>query len=408
MFYCRSVNHHYVDLAVRERLSLTTQQQQQWLGKLQDTEAVILSTCNRFELYAHLDTPEHMDLLWNDLLSVHIEPPQSFSGIDAARHLFRVTSGLESMALGEPQILGQVTRAYEQALDQGTARHVLSLLFRAAIHAAKRVHSETHINTGIASVSSLGIARAETEIGSLLPYQIIVLGAGEMGQMVIKTLVQRNIKNITVISRTYDHARRVADQWEIQARPITDLKEALLQAQVLFTTSNAPFTILSCEDIVPIMRTRGGNPLCIIDLAVPRDVEPDVAHIDGVHLYDLDDLQQTIEASLAERQKLIPQVEHIIEQDLSVFWMDYQGRAVAPMIRQIREQAESIRQAELSHFDHKLADDETRQLMDQFSHRLMNKLLHNLTRNLKAKAGEEDAALLRAMARDLFGLEDSA
>ena len=413
MFHCRSISHHHADLIIRERLSLTTPQQQEWLSSMQDAETIVLSTCNRLELYAYVHTPQQVDHLWADLLYRHgagVELPytRAYAGMDAAHHLFRVSCGLESMALGEPQILGQVTRAYEQAHHHCTAGNMLSLLFRAAIYTARRAHTETSISVGGASVSSLGISRAESALGGLTQRSVIVLGAGEMGQMVVKTLVQRRVSGITLISRTYENARQVAEEWNVSARPITELKEALLEADVLFTTSNAPFVILDSADIAPIMQARDGRPLCIVDLAVPRDVGADVGKIPGVRLFDLDDLQQTVEIGLAERQKTIPQVEQIIEDELALFWKDAQGRAVAPTIRQIREQAERLRQAELARVAHRLEDEEARQLVDQFSHRLINKMLHQLTCNLKASAAQQDGAQLAAAARSLFGLDDNA
>jgi len=411
MFHCRSISHHHTELAIREQLSLTPHQQQQWMEKQHDVEVVVLSTCNRLELYAHVDEPDQMDTLWADLLTQQTSPTDvpytlSLTGLDAVRHLFRVCCGLESMALGEPQILGQVTRAYEQAHAQGTAHNAISLLFRAAIHAAKRARTETNIGTGSASVSSLAVSKIEAALGPLNQHSAIVLGAGEMGQTVIKTLLQRGATQITVISRTYESARRAAEQWQIRARPITELKDSLLEAGILFTTSNAPFTILSSEDVEPIMRARPERPLYIVDIAVPRDVDMAVGSLTGVCLYDLDDLQQVIEASIVQRRQTIPEVERIIEEELSLFWSDYQGRTVAPTIRQLREQAERIRQAELNRMYHRVDDEHTRELVEQFSHRFMNKMLHHLTRNLRDKAGQQDGALLVAIARDLFGLED--
>jgi glutamyl-tRNA reductase len=217
------------------------------------------------------------------------------------------------------------------------------------------------------------------------------------------------VRRITIVSRTYANARGLADRWEIGACPITDLKQALTEADVLFTTSSAPFTILACEDVEPIMRARPDRPLCIIDLAVPRDVDPSVAHIPGVCLHDLDDLQHVIEENLEERRANIPAVERIIDEELMQFWADYQARSVVPTIRMLREHAEQLRQAELAWAYNRLPpeSDRERSLFEQFSHRFMNKMLHDLTRNLKAKAGQEDGALVVAVARDLFGLEDS-
>jgi len=417
MFHCRSISHHTTPLALREQLSLTTDQQKQWLAALPQGEAAILSTCNRLELYAFTPTEAGMDDLWHSLLARRrIEPAMiagytvSASGQAAVRHLFRVSSGLESMALGEPQIVGQVTRAYEQAHAQDAAGHMLSLLFRAAIHTAKRVRTETAIGAGAASISSLGIGKAEHTLGSLRARPVLVIGAGEMAQAIVKALVQRGATQITIVSRTYDAARSLADEWQVRARSITELKDALIEADVVFTTSSAPFTILSREDVEPLMPLREGRGLCLIDLAVPRDIEPEVGAILGVCLHDMDDLQGVIEESLAGRQEQIPAVERIIDEELAAFWADIQAQAVIPTIRQLREQAEQFRQAELSRILNRLPseDDHARALVEQFSHRLMNKLLHQVTLNLKEKAAHDDGALFAAVARDLFGLEDSA
>jgi glutamyl-tRNA reductase len=310
------------------------------------------------------------------------------SGVEATQHLFRVSCGLESMALGEPQILGQITHAYEHAHEHHTVGTALALLFRAAIHAAKRARTETHIANGSASVSSLGIARAEAVRGPLSDRDILVIGAGEMAQTIVKALVH----------------------WGVHARPVTALKEAMIAADVVFTTSSAPYTILAREDVEPVMAARPDHALCIIDIAVPRDVARDVAQIPGVCLHDIDDLQHVIEENLAEREANIPAVERIIEHELTLFWHEYRARSVVPTIRQLREHAEDLRQAELSWAYNRLdpANEHERQLFEQFSHRFMNKMLHHVTRNLRAKAGEDDGALFAAVARDLFGLEEPA
>jgi glutamyl-tRNA reductase len=416
MFHCRSISHHHTPLVIREKLSLTARQQAEWLAAPRREEVLVVATCNRLELVAYTASTQAMNALWADLLAQrHVTPQEvegctvALSGFDAVQHVFRVSCGLESMALGEPQILGQITRAYEQAHEHGAAGTMLSLLFRAAIFAAKRARSETAIGSGAASVSSLGIAKAESALGSLAERAILVIGAGEMGQTVVKALAQRDVRQVTIVSRTYDNARRLAEEWQVSARPITELKEALTEADVLFTTSGAPFTILAREDVEPVMRLRPDRPLCIVDIAMPRDIDPAIGEIPGVCLHDLDDLQHVIEESFETRRANIPAVEHIIEHELALFWADYQARAVAPTIRLLREHAEQLRQAELSWAFNRLPPDceDERLLMDQFSHRLMNKMLHQLTRNLKAKASQEDAALVAAVARDLFGLEET-
>ncbi|WP_119070620.1 glutamyl-tRNA reductase [Aggregatilinea lenta] len=416
MFFARSISHHTTPLHVREPLSLTDDQQVQWLERTREPEAVVLSTCNRLELYTFAPSARHADQLWADLLAQSGSRADDAApytavanGTDAPRHLFRVSCGLESMALGEPQILGQVTRAYEQSHSIGAAGAALSLLFRSAIHAAKRARTETAISGGGASVSSLGIHRAEEALGSLVGRSIVVIGAGEMGQSIVKALVQRGLTQITVVSRTYDTARRLAVHWDVRVRPITELGDAMQEADVVFTTSNAPFTILAAADIASVMAQRAGRTLCLVDLAVPRDVEQDAGDIPGVLLYDLDDLQQVIEQTLAERRSMVPHVERIIDEELVAFWHDHRARTVAPTIRQLRERAEALRQVELERLYNRLPDDErSRDLIDQFSERFMNKLLHQLTHNLKVKATGDEGPMLAAIARDLFGLEDTA
>lgn len=415
-FYSRSVSHHRAPLAIRERLSLTTEQQHHWLDSQRAGEIAVLSTCNRLELYAYVPAKTHADALWASLLQVQgIAPAEvaalttSLSGANTVRHLFRVAAGLESMALGEPQILGQVIQAHQQAHAHKAAGAALSLLFRAAIHAAKRVHTETSIAFGAVSVSSLGIAKAEEVLGALANRRVIVLGAGEMGRTVLKALSLRHVTDVTLVSRTYEHARALAAEWQYRVRPITDLKDVLIETDLLFTTSSAPVILLAREDLEPVMRARAGRPLCIVDMAVPRDVDPAAGEIPGVSLYDLDNLHCVIESNLAERQAMIPMAERILDAEQEAFWNDYHGRTVGPTIRRLRERAEQVRQAELSRVYNRLPPDSERErdLFDQFSHRFMNKILHQLTLNLKAKAADEDGALLAAVARDLFGLEDN-
>lgn len=415
-FHCRSVSHHITPLAIREQLTLTTSQQSAWLTQHAADEAVIVSTCNRLELYA-FTTARRMNSLWADLLRQRDLTPAAIdryavtlSGPDVARHLFRVSCGLESMALGEPQILGQVTTAYHHAHDHKAARTMLSMLFRSAIHAAKRARTETDIGFGSASVSALGITRAEQTAGPLTERNVLIIGAGEMAQIIVKALAQRGVQRITILSRTFDRAHDLAQQWGAAARPITDLKQVMTEADVLFTTSSAPFTVLTLGDVEPVMALRVQRPLCIIDIAMPRDVDPAVAGLPHVCLHDLDDLQNVIEASLDTRHANVPAVERIIQEELDEFWANFQARAVVPTIRMLREHAEQLRQSELNWIYNRLPPDSDRErsLIDQFSHRLMNKMLHDLTNNLKAKVNGDDGALVAAVARDLFGLEDAA
>lgn len=404
MFHCYSISYHHAPLEVRERLHFSSTD---LAG-----EAVLISTCNRLELYTHSTNPE---VAWKQLLAQKQISPEvlapytmQLSRHDAAHHLFEVTAGLKSMALGEPQILGQVTDAFETSQRLQQSGHQLSLLFRAAIHAAKRVQTETGINTGHVSLSSLGICQLEQTLGSLENRKILVVGAGEMGQAVIKGLDRRHLSDVTLVSRTYETARQLAEPWKIQVCPITQLKDILLQADIVFTTSSAPFPILTVQDIAPIIQNRGD--LYIVDIAVPRDVEPQVGEIEGVHLYNLDDLQNVVDENRAKREEALPLARRIIDEELAKFWEASESQQVIPTIRQLRDHVEQIRQAELTRIKNRLPSEqqaEMQRLMEEFSYRFMNKVLHQPTQNLKVKATQGSGALFTSLTRDLFGLEDA-
>ncbi len=415
-FQCLSISHHTAPLHLREQLSLTAEQQSNWLSKLGDTEAAILSTCNRLELITHVHSDEKMEGLWKSLLRQKQLRPQdvaahtvNYKNYEAVRHLFQVSASLHSLVLGEAQILGQVTHAFEQAQRLGAAKHHLSLLFRSAIHAAKRVHTETHIGAGQISVSSLAIKHLESVLGHLSEQPILVIGAGEMGQAVLKGLEGRALSNVTLVSRTYETARQMAKLWGVNACPITQLYDLLTSVRIVFTASNAPFYILSQEDLAPIMQAREQRDLYIVDIAMPRNVDPQVGQLAGVNLFDLDDLQKSVEKNKHERRKAVSLAQRILDEELTRFWAEYEGRTVAPTISQLRQQVEHIRQQELSRILNRLPDgqqQELRLLFEEFSHRFMNKVLHEPTRNLKTKAGQGNGALFNAVARDLFGLKD--
>lgn len=417
MLHCYSVSHHNTPLSIRERIGLSQQQLATWLQHHAHHRLVVLSTCNRVELYAVTNTPQAAYDLWEDLLVYQTVPLEELepytthlTNFDAANHLMHVASSLRSMALGEAQILGQVTNSFELAQEHGTVDHQLSLLFRAAIHAAKRIHTETNIDIGNVSVSSLGIAKIEAELGALDDKHILVIGAGEMGQAVIKGLDRRHLANVQLVSRTFETAKQIAQAWGIKASPITQLKDLLSKVDIVFTTSSAPFPILSVEDIAPIMVERDGCDLYLVDIAVPRDVDAAVDKLPNVHVFNVDDLQQTVDHNLHEREQAIPHAYGIIESELTKFWENMESLSVVPTICQIREQADTIRQSELERIMGKLPQAERQEvaaLFEEFSHRFMNKMLHHPTQNLRMSAANGNRSMMTMAARDLFGLEDA-
>lgn len=413
MLHCRSINHATAPLELREPLSFSPAQQADWLRGL-SSPAVLLSTCNRLELYTFAESSAGVEALWGDLLaqkgfSADDLAPYTLhlTEQDAARHLFQVAGSLRSMVLGEAQILGQVSDAFAQAQTCGTGDGQISLLFRAAIHAAKRIQAETAINLGNVSVSSAGIRQVEQKRGSLADCSILIVGAGEMGGAVIKGLKGRGLKNIRLLSRTLSTAERVAARWEIEAEPLSALKDLLLSADVLFMTSSAPAPILNAADLRPLMAARQNRPLSIVDIALPRDVARDVRELEGVQLLDLDDLQQVVEVNHQERQQAIPQAERIIEAELAHYARALGARSASPTIQQLREQADQLRQQELQRIQQKLAGGgghDLSELLEEFSHRLINKMLHQPIHSLRSKAEQGNGAYLDSAARDLFGL----
>lgn len=405
------VSHHEAPLQVREKLSLTNEQQQDFLAHVAElgAEAVVLSTCNRTELYVNVvDEPQAKEL-WQLLLAQRNVTREAVAGVTAsatgqaaARHLFRVSSGIESAILGEPQILGQVTASYEQSQELDAIGHTLSLLCRSAIHTAKRVRTETSIAKGAMSFSSVGIRRSEHILGSIANLPVLVIGAGEMGQSVIKALSLRGATNVTLVSRTRSRAERVADEWDIQVADLDALPELLSDARVVFSASSAPHAILTND----LVQGAAAEPTVMVDLALPRDIEPTVERINNVTVYDLETLTAQLEDSLLQRQQAVPEVEQMIAEELGRYWADHQARAVVPTIKDLRSHAEQIRQAEVERIVNRIPEDQAK-VFEEFSQRLMNKLLHHPTVALRAQAAKSNGDVYADVARELFGLAET-
>src|SRR5262245_30010436 len=315
------LSHKTAPIEIRERLNFSSNALRAVLthfdathhrqAHLEDVrEGVILSTCNRLEVYALVRDPETAGREIIDLLSHSCDSPaEVFSrhlyllqDEEAIRHLFRVAAGLDSMVLGEPQILGQITEAYEAALSQGAAGTVLSAMFRAAIHTGKRVRTKTKIDINPASISSVAAGLAQRLLGDLSERQVLLLGAGEMGAIAVRALRKRGISFITVANRTFENAERLAEEWGGKAITFQQLPQALAVADIVISSTGAPHTILNREAIEPAMASRPDRPLFLIDIAVPRDIDPNVTEVANVYLRDIDDLQSQADDNVRERE----------------------------------------------------------------------------------------------------------
>lgn len=421
---CLGLSHHTAPLALRERISCALPQEGGLRAAVEDgagrfsalAEIALLSTCNRVELYAVVDGPagEARQLLTDYLASVHPVDAASFDdylyfhrGKAAIEHLARVAAGLDSMVLGEPQILGQVNETYMTAVEANTAGPVLTALFRGAIRTGKRARTETAISSNPASVSSVAITLAQQFAGELEQQEVLVVGLGEMGQLALNALRKRKIANIALANRSRERAERLAAGWDGRTYGLEELSHALATADTVICATAAPHTVVDAGMVRAAMAQRERRPLVIIDIAVPRDVEPDAANVPGVHLFDIDDLQETLDEALAARQQEIPRVEAIIAEEIEALEAEIRALTIQPVIVDLRQKAEAIRQRELERtlrFLGEDVDEETLKHVQHLSRSLVNKLLHEPTTRLRKKATNGVAGEYEAAVRDLFDL----
>jgi glutamyl-tRNA reductase len=330
------------------------------------------------------------------------------AGRDAIDHLGRVAAGLDSMVLGEPQILGQAAEAQALAAAQGAAGPVLSALFRAAVHAGKRARAETGISRNPSTISSVAVRLAEKAAGPLAERQVLVVGAGQMAELAVQALRGRGAARITLANRTLARAAGLAQRWGAQAVALDDLGAALAAADVAITATGAPGFVVSPEVAGPVLAARPERPLVLIDIAVPRDVDPAVRQLPNVRYYDIDDLEAHLNGALAERQQSVPPVEAIVAQEMGRFSAWLTTLAMAPVIADLRSKADGIRRAEVDKTLRRLPNltPAERQQIERLSEALVNKLLHDPTVRLKDGRGHSAREIdaYAAAVRDLFAL----
>jgi glutamyl-tRNA reductase len=414
------LNHNTTPIELREQLSLNEDAIRSALARLacghlssSIAELVIVSTCNRIELYAassHLAIAE-LETFLSDVCGMPViqvrQHTYKFEDLDTARHLFNVAAGLDSLVIGEPQILGQIVRALEISRGQNMAGPVLNHLFQSAIHAGKRTRTETGISRNPASVSSLAASLAAQVIDPIAEAQIVILGAGEMAELAVEALRKRGANRILVVNRTLERAQAIADRWDAQITTFENLNSALASADILISSTGAPHTVLSAEMVRQVMEVRTQRPLFLIDIAVPRDIDPDAANLTHVKLYDIDNLNAKLEHSLAERMAEVPQVKSILDEEVIEFSEYMKSLEMIPIIAEIRQQAESIRQEMLEKTRRRLPDltDAERDYIDAMTQTLVKKILHAPTHRLRAEASCPHAPEYAAVARTLFGLD---
>jgi len=408
------VNHRTAPLEVRERFAHAPHEVPEALARVLAAGAsggVLLSTCNRTEFYLSEPKDGVSEAVWG-LLGARLSGNRTAEQYgyttrdrDAVRHLYRVSAGLDSMVLGESQIQGQVRDAWETSRPQ--AGPVLHRLFQSALLVGARVRSETEIGVGAASVPSAAVAVASKIFGNLSGRSALILGAGDMAELAASCLVAEGARVTLVANRTYERARAIAEQLGARALTLEEAWGSFAETDIALCSTAAPHAVVTWDRVARAIKARGGRPLCILDLAVPRDVEPAVGQLENVFLYDVDDLQAVAGQAAAQRRGELPAAEGIVNEEVDRFWAWYGGLVVVPALREFRERLDTVRAQELERalrrFKH--LEPEDRDQLDQFSRAMLNKFLHAPTLALKEAAERGRGYALLGALKELFGLE---
>lgn len=428
------LNHRTAPVALREQLSLNdcslqmaledirllhnlpANQNGQSLPGARITQGAILSTCNRLEVYG-LATGEPKDgwqIIEDFLCALQGISPEKLrphlyfmSGFDAINHIMRVAAGLDSMILGESQILGQVSQALIEAQAAGTSGAVLSQLFERAAHSGKRARTETAISRHSTSTSHAASRLIGEMTGGLKDAHVLIVGAGEMAEVAARALSDRGVGKLSFINRTYSRAEGLAQKMPGQALNWSELHQALVGVDAVITATGAPHLVIHQRDVQPAIDERIGKPLTIVDIAVPRDVEMSVGELPGVRLFDIDDLKSVVDDNIASRQAAIPQVEAIVREEVVRFQEWLRERGVVPVLVALRRKAKGIAQEEMKRNSEELGrlTPEGQESVSRMVNRIVNKLLHDPTIQLKAAAANGNGVEYADALRDLFALE---
>jgi glutamyl-tRNA reductase len=412
------LNHRTVPLSLLERVTVDDARLPKALHDVMSnehvSEAVVLSTCNRTEVYVVAEKfhPAVGDLR-NFFAELSFSAPEEIADhlyihdADAAvDHLFRVASGIDSAVVGEAEILGQTRRAWEIAQTEGAAGSQLNLLFRHALETGKRARTETSIGRHIASVSTAAVAMAAQHLGSLQGRSVLVIGAGEMGEGMVRAIMENGISDLLIANRTPERAQELAERLGGRAIGLDELPAALTKVDLLLTGTGANSMIIEHAHVDRVMQNRNGRDILVVDVAVPRDVDPAAGQIPGVTILDMDDLRAFADAGMAERKREVELVESMCAEEVNRYLSVRSAREVAPLVARLHDEAEEIRLAEIDRLRARLGDLDERQLeaLDALTKGIVAKLLHQPTVRLKDAAGTPRGERLAEALRDLFEL----
>lgn len=415
-----SLNHKLAPVEIREQMTFAEEDLSQALVTLRHTksilENVILSTCNRTEIYAVADQLHtgryYIKAFLSQWFSIEQEKFASYLTIyeneDAVHHLCRVACGLDSMIVGETQILGQVRDAFMHAQTAGTTGTIFNELFKQAITLAKRAHSETGIDESPVSVSYAAVQLAKSIFGQLKNKRVVIVGAGETSQLTARHLQSSGVKSITVINRTFEKALDLANELNGTAVPMEKIQSALIDCDILITSTSSKEFVITTDLIDPIIKKRKGRPLFMIDIAVPRDIDPEVDKFDSVFLYNIDDLEQIVENNLLERRKIAQKIEFMIEETKEEFqaWLNTLG--VVPLISALRSKALAIQAEVMASIERKLPDltERERKVIQKHTKSIINQMLRDPILNIKEMAAQPNAKEAMDTFIKIFAIEE--
>jgi len=414
------LNYQTAPVEIRERLTFNETELLDAVKKLNKQksilENVILSTCNRTEIYAVVDQLhtgryyiKQFLAEWFGIEQKEFTPFLFIHEEDGAvEHLFSVTCGLNSMVLGETQILGQVRTSFMLAQEAETTGSVFNHLFKQAVTVAKRAHSETEIGENAVSVSYAAVELAKKIFGSLNNKHVLILGAGKMGELAVQNLYGNGVKKVTVINRTFEKAQMLANKFDGEAREIEELQQSLVDADILISSTGSKDFVLTKDILAKVERMRKGRPLFMVDIAVPRDLDPRIGELENIFLYDIDDLEGIVEANLQERKKAAEEIMLMIEKELVEFkqWLGMLG--VIPVISALREKALAIQAETMESLERKLPNlsDHDRKVLNKHTKSIINQLLKDPILQAKELAARPDREQATKFFMQIFNIEE--
>ncbi len=414
------LNHRTASVEIRERLSVPENKMGETLHQLTSgpmiEEGLILSTCNRVEIFAVVkETEKGLDAVKQFVIESHPEIlPETlesalylYASVDALRHLYRVASSLDSMIIGEPQILGQIKDAFEYAILHKTTGLILTKAFKKAISVAKRVRTETRISESAVSISYAAVELAKKIFGRLDSKSVLLIGAGEMSELAAQHFISSGVESITIANRSYDRALELAKTFNGVPVQFEDYPAELVKADIVLCSTGASHYLIGSEEVTKAIGLRQNRPIFFIDISVPRNIDPKINELDNIFLYDIDDLQMAVSSNLRSREREALKAEEIITEEIDRFTRWFKSLEAVPMIIALRDRAESIRQTELDKVSGKMGNLNTTQkeVLEHLTASIVNKLLHKPLTVLKEEVNSRNGNMMLEATRKLFDLE---